>query len=1541
LVFLFFPHKAAAPPKWTTFTTRDGLASNQVTSIFEDYQGNLWFWAKWSVTKYDGLSWTKFKLTSNFVISDTTIGVLLEDEQGNKWVRVQNEVTRYDSSTWRPFDLSWFFDSWGDRTVIDAKGNIWFIEGERLRSFHRGRWVDIPLPDEMLSTHDRLVERGIRDVLEDRNGNIWVGLYKEELKMGLYKYIPSKHKWILHKDMLVYDIFEDSQGNIWVGGRGGLFRYDGKRWSRFTTKDGLVSEAVNAILEDSRGNMWFGTDGGASRYSKGIWTTFTERDGLAKNFISAIYEDRTGNIWFGTYFGGVSRYNDVALESLPVNKLAGVRAILKDRDGNLWFGTAHGATMYDGRIWHTFTFSLGPYSHPGKPWYYYDELVSNAVFSIYEDNQGWLWLGTLSGTLYIISLADFEGILGKRVGYTYDFIRPDIRTITIFREYMWLSTGARVITQYGDRYPYITELFIWAIVRDGGEIWLGTQDGAMRLYGQGEFPYRKMTVSYLPPSAPSSVRDFSVRAILKDANGRLWFGTYGAGISVYQDGSWENFGAPDDGLVDNYVLTLMQDREGRVWAGTLRGVSIYEGFGWWDFEMPPQLRSYPVTAIFEDGRGNYWFGTEGGGVGRFDGSEWQVFTSEDGLAQDVVWSIAEDDRGNIWFGTPSGGVSRYDGREWTTFTEVSGYDVAPLDRIYDRVYSISEDRYGNLWFTTHGGGVVRYDGRNWTTFTTSNGLGDEWVNGVFVDSRGIIWACTRRGLFRSDDGLTFERFSPNDYFVNSVVEDGEGNLWFGTDRGAVRYDGRTRTTFLEKEKVRSIFLDSRGNLWFSTGGGIVRYDGTSFTSFPEVGAVDGIFEDGRGNIWVTHPWSSSDGVDRYDGTRWDRFTHEGTDGGLVDGHVHIIYPDGEGNVWFGTADGVSKLDSIGNWRNYKTSLGLKFNNLHAMLRDDRGIMWFGTDGGVVKFDGRRWITITSLDGLPDDRVYAVLQDRGGDIWLGTGGGPVRHRPDRGAPKVRIVAGPEDGSVVTDNDVLFVFEGGDLTCPKEDLLFTVWPDPNRPFPADPDPEDVEQWSPLSSATRASFKDLPDGEHAFRVMVVDRDLNRSSASRTFTVDTTPATAAITSPRNGSVVGGLVAISGVAFDPDGRFRDYEVQYRKYGKGSSDWELIRSSTVPMERDGQLALWDTRGLGGRYEVRLTVSDQFGRESAHRIEVTVDNVAPKAEIRKPAANSLVSGTVTVELEVADEHLDSFVLEYGRTPELERWDRVPSKGAVRGGFVEEEWNTYELEEGEYVLRLTVRDMAGNESVDAVRVKVVGAVDAQEGGLVEDLTGRVRVYIPPNALSQDVGVTIVRTPEDELRAALKEAGPEVTPTDVAYDLRGGGSKLAKPAILTVRYSDEEISSVGDEARLALFLWEGPSSWRRVGGTVDLDANEITTAITCFGRYALMEDLSEGTGRVSITDFTCQPRIFSPEGGGFSTHTAVTFKLGKDAEVSVRIFDRSGRLRRTLVDGRKMSRGVNVVYWDGRDDGGDTVESDLYVVAVVAGGTRAFGTVAVSNR
>ncbi len=250
-----------------------------------------------------------------------------------------------------------------------------------------------------------------------------------------------------------------------------------------------------------------------------------------------------------------------------------------------------------------------------------------------------------------------------------------------------------------------------------------------------------------------------------------------------------------DGLANNEVRSIFQDRDGVLWFGTRGGMSRYDGVTFTNFTLEGVLGHDEIQSIFRDREGNLWFSVEGGGLIRNNPSgaerSWTVFTSEDGVGRHTVFSIFQDRDGILWFGTMGGGVSRFDpsgsvghGQRFITYTEQDGVG-------HNDVFSIFQDREGFLWFGTQGGGVSRYDGQAFTTFTTQDGLANNVVRSIIQDREGHLWFGTYGGGVSRYDGNDFQTMDLRDGLagnqVLSVIQDRNGNLWFGTYGGLTRY----------------------------------------------------------------------------------------------------------------------------------------------------------------------------------------------------------------------------------------------------------------------------------------------------------------------------------------------------------------------------------------------------------------------------------------------------------------------------------------------------------------------------------------------------------------------------------------------------------------------------------------------------------------------------------------------------------------------------------------------------------------------------------
>ena len=161
-------------------------------------------------------------------------------------------------------------------------------------------------------------------------------------------------------------IVEDKDGNIWCGTTGGITRIDGKSFTSFGEKDGLISRDVWSMAVDANGMIWIGTIEGVCRFDGKTFTAFAipeaepdhTRGVTSGKIVHCITVDRKGQVWFGTN-GGAYIYDGKALsnisekDGLPNDA---VHNILEDKSGNIWFGTTHkGICRFDGKEFTNFT----------------------------------------------------------------------------------------------------------------------------------------------------------------------------------------------------------------------------------------------------------------------------------------------------------------------------------------------------------------------------------------------------------------------------------------------------------------------------------------------------------------------------------------------------------------------------------------------------------------------------------------------------------------------------------------------------------------------------------------------------------------------------------------------------------------------------------------------------------------------------------------------------------------------------------------------------------------------------------------------------------------------------------------------------------------------------------------------------------------------------------------------------------------------------------------------------------------------------------
>lgn len=311
---------------------------------------------------------------------------------------------------------------------------------------------------------------------------------------------------------------------------------------------------------------------------------------------------------------------------------------------------------------------------------------------------------------------------------------------------------------------------------------------------------------------------------LLDKDGNLWFSISGEGVYRYNGKSFTNF-TVKNGLCNNNVGAVIQDRKGNILLGTNSGICKYDGNTFTKYPVPDTLS---ITCMLEDKDGNLWFATTQNGIYRYTGKSLDNFLNSNKHEYNLrnnnqfIIDILQDKYGNLWFSSwNGGGVWRYDGKGFKNFIPSADYYRANQDKRGDNnvinpftnsfspsqdnisddmIFSMTEDNSGSIWFATRDHGLCRFNGKTFTSIGRNDGFNSRGATGILQDDKNNFWITTVDSGVWYYDGKTFKNFTENDGLVNnavmSILKDKDGNLWFGTKYlGLSRYDGKNFKTF--------------------------------------------------------------------------------------------------------------------------------------------------------------------------------------------------------------------------------------------------------------------------------------------------------------------------------------------------------------------------------------------------------------------------------------------------------------------------------------------------------------------------------------------------------------------------------------------------------------------------------------------------------------------------------------------------------------------------------------------------------------------------
>jgi ligand-binding sensor domain-containing protein len=323
---------------------------------------------------------------------------------------------------------------------------------------------------------------------------------------------------------------------------------------------------------------------------------------------------------------------------------------------------------------------------------------------------------------------------------------------------------------------------------------------------------------------PPQLRYETVRSMLEDSKGNFWFGSWNEGVCRY-DGARLTYFAAKDGLADDQVRAIREDRHGIVWFECATGLTGFDGTRL----FAPTSRVVSASSPWQLREDDLWFKEDGSmgatdvearpGAYRHDGATFTYLTYPvvPALAERSAYAttcIAKGKSGRVWFATYAA-VIGYDGKTFTVLDDAAcGLDAT---RGTLHVRAVFEDSAGRVWIGNNGIGVLLYENGRVTHFTEAMQLSRMGMHG------------DRALPLPSDAPLG----APSMHRVFSIGEGREGHMWFGTvEMGAWRYDGNAMRQFtaadgLTTKDVMGIYTDRRGDLWLA-GNGVFRFDGVKF-----------------------------------------------------------------------------------------------------------------------------------------------------------------------------------------------------------------------------------------------------------------------------------------------------------------------------------------------------------------------------------------------------------------------------------------------------------------------------------------------------------------------------------------------------------------------------------------------------------------------------------------------------------------------------------------------------------------------------------------
>jgi signal transduction histidine kinase/ligand-binding sensor domain-containing protein len=609
-------------------------------------------------------------------------------------------------------------------------------------------------------------------------------------------------------------------GYVWLATHGGLVRFDGDRFTTFTTNQisALHTNIVTSLRVDDVGTLWLGTaDGSLVRSDTNGFSRIElpEIKWSGSHWFNSIAGDSASELWAAPFNAGLVRVKGGKAEVFGREFGAtNVTQLLRDRDGRFWAVSDGRLLMRQEERWE----EIGGIDAPEE-----------SVRVICEARNGGFWVATLASNQRGTRIFRYkDGNWGNELG-AYPWPQGSVRSRaqTILEDSdgrLWCATaggGVFFRSLEGDWQRLATggalsqSDALCFMEDEAGVVWVGT-----RTSGLHQVRPRAVNALHLPSEANQNV----VLTVCATSDGSIWAGTEGSGLFRWRGDQVTQYGA-ESGLDNLYVNALFEDSRKNLWVATVGGLFRFENGRFEPVTGSAALQT-SVMSIYEDRRGGVWAGTRGGLV-RFHKGEVDLFGGRDGLGGAPVRAMAEDGEGRLWVEIETAGLFRQNGERFELVPNVP-------NMLATGARAIHCDSDGALWFATRSSGLFRWkEGRiaEWTN--ERDGLPSDRHFGMLEDDEGNLWLSSESGVFGcarrtlntyqrwNSPLLTPWRLTQSDGLAYKVCTGGgqpaaskgpDGMLWFGNGPAVVGFDPRTAPRGLRvwPPQIETLLVDGEG-----------------------------------------------------------------------------------------------------------------------------------------------------------------------------------------------------------------------------------------------------------------------------------------------------------------------------------------------------------------------------------------------------------------------------------------------------------------------------------------------------------------------------------------------------------------------------------------------------------------------------------------------------------------------------------------------------------------------------------------------------------